>query len=237
MKNTLIVTILSLFLFSFGMPKKSPKIKSPYRKLFVAARMVDCRGDGKEKCFLVKSSPEKSWEYFSESIEGFDHESGFEYQILVEIADLPDETADGFSTKYVLRRVIAKTASGKPTETVAKPEIKSTKSVATEWVLTDFIEKNSGREAKGFEATLVMDFAGKKIYGQGPCNKFSGSLRDLEKNRVRFENIGSTRMACENSDKERTFLSLLPLTRKFVIEGDRMYIYHGPELIMAFKRK
>jgi heat shock protein HslJ len=224
-------------------PIKSPKlkIKSPFRKLFVGAKTVDCSGDGKGKCMMVKNSPEKNWEYFYDQIEGFKHEQGYEYQLLVEIVDVPEGLEDGTFFKYVLKRVISKTAmeSNKiaSSTVVAKPAPPASKSRATEWVLTDFIYKNNGLEAKDFEATLTMDFAQKKVFGQGPCNKYFGTLRDLDRNRVRFENIGSTKAACQLSDKEKAFFELLPLTRNFVIEGDRMYVYHGSELLLAFRRR
>jgi heat shock protein HslJ len=84
---------------------------------------------------------------------------------------------------------------------------------------------------------MTLDFAQKKVFGNGPCSKYYGTLRDLDKNRVRFENIGNTKANCNFSDKEKVFFDLLPLTQNFTIEGERMFVYHGTELILAFKRK
>jgi heat shock protein HslJ len=241
MKVKLLICLSAIFL-CFA-PTKSPKfkIKSPFRKLFIGAKTVDCSGDGKSKCMMVKNSPEKTWEYFYDQIEGFKHEQGYEYQLLIEIVDVPEGLDDGTLFKYVLKRVISKTAiesnkiaSSIVTNTPAPPVSKSR---ATEWVLTDFIYKNNGLEAKGFEATMTLDFAQKKVFGNGPCSRYFGTLRDLDRNRVRFENMGNTKDVCNFSEKEKAFFELLPLTRNFVIEGERMYVYHGSELLMAFKRK
>jgi hypothetical protein len=49
--------------------------------------------------------------------------------------------------------------------------------------------------------------------------------------------MGYTKSMCELSEIEKAYFSLLPLSRKFEVEGDKMYVYHGGELIMAFKRK
>jgi heat shock protein HslJ len=241
MKIKLLICLSAIFL-CFAPTKSSKfKIKSPFRKLFIGAKTVDCSGDGKNKCMMVKNSPEKSWEYFNDKIEGFKHEQGFEYQLLIEIVDVPEGLEDGSTFKYVLKKIISKTAiesnkmAGSVVTTTPAPPVG--KSRATEWVLTDFIYKNNGLEAKGFEATITLDFAQKKVFGNGPCSRYFGTLRDLEKNRVRFENIGNTKDACNFSEKEKAFFELLPLTRKFVIEGNRMYVYHGTELIMAFKRR
>lgn len=53
------------YLLSFA-PTKSPKfkLKSPYRKLFIGAKTVDCSGGGRSKCMMANNSPEKNWEYF-----------------------------------------------------------------------------------------------------------------------------------------------------------------------------
>ena len=77
--------------------------------MFIGAKTVDCSGEGKNKCMMVKNSPEKNWEFFYDQIEGFKHEQGFEYQLLIEIVDLPEESKDGAFVKYVLKRVISKT--------------------------------------------------------------------------------------------------------------------------------
>jgi heat shock protein HslJ len=233
---------LSAFFLCFT-PTKFPKfkVKSPFRKLFIGAKTVDCSGEGKNKCMMVKNSPEKNWEFFYDQIEGFKHEQGYEYQLLIEIVDVPEGLEDGSLFKYVLKRVISKTAieSNKMASSVVTTNSAApmSKSRATEWILTDFIYKNNGLEAKGFEATMTLDFAQKKVFGQGPCSRYFGTLRDLEKNRVRFDNIGNTKSACDFTDKEKAFFELLPLTRNYVIEGDRMYVYHGLELIMAFRRR
>jgi len=54
---------------------------------------------------------------------------------------------------------------------------------------------------------------------------------------VRFENIGNTKSPCDFTDKEKAFFDFLPLTQNFVIEGERMFVYHGTELILAVRRR
>ena len=155
--------------------------------------------------------------------------------------DVPEGLADGSILEYALKRVISKTAieSNKmASSTVAvAPSPPMSKSRATEWILTDFIYKNNGLEAKGFEATMTLDFAQKKVFGNGLCSRYYGTLRDLDKNRMRFENIGNTKSPCNFTDKEKAFFDLLPLTKNFVIEDERMFVYHGTELILAVRRR
>lgn len=74
--NVKLLLCLSAIFLCFA-PLKSPKFtsKSPFRKLFIGAIIVDCSGAGKSKCMMVKNSPEKNWEYFYDVIEGFKHVS------------------------------------------------------------------------------------------------------------------------------------------------------------------
>ena len=58
-----------------------------------------------------------------------------------------------------------------------------------------------------------------------------------EGKKVRFENIGNTKSPCDFTDKEKAFFDFLPLTQNFVIEGERMFVYHGTELILAVRRR
>ncbi len=241
MKVTWLICLSAIF-FSFAPTKSSKfKLKPPYRKLFIGAKTVDCSGEGKFKCMMAKNSPEKNWEYFYDQIEGFKHEQGFEYQLLIEIVDVPEGLADGSMFKYVLKRIISKTAIDSNKIASSTPAViplpPINKSRATEWIFTDFINKNNGLEAKDFEATMTLDFAQRKVFGQSPCNRYFGTLRDLDKNRVRFENIGKTKSACNLMDKEKAFFDLLQLTQNFVIAGERMYLYHGTELLLAFRRR
>lgn len=239
MKTKLLICLSAIFLCFTPTKSTKSKVKSQYRKLFVGATTVNCSDDGKEKCMMVKNSPEKNWEFFHDQIEGFEHEKGYEYQLLIEIVNFTEDLEEDSSIKYILKKVISKKAveSTKSTNNITWIAQPINKNRVSEWVLTDFIYKNNGLEAKDFEATLTMDFTQKKIFGQGPCNRYFGTLRHIEKNRVRFENIGNTKSSCHLNDKEKAFFELLPLTRSYVIEGDKMFIYHGSELILAFKKR
>lgn len=240
--NLKLLLCLSIIFLCFTPSKTLAfKPKSPFRKLFIGAKTVDCSGEGKSKCMMVKSSPEKNWEYFYDSIEGFKHEQGFEYQLLVEIVDVPEGLADGSLFKYILKRVISKTAFkfDKTVNSIVTfaPSPPPNKSRATEWILTDFMYKDNIIEFTDFEVTITLDFAQRKVFGQGFCNCYFGTLRDLDKNRVTVENIGNTSLVCNFTDIEKTYFDLLPLIQNYVIEGERMYLYHGTKLLLTFKRR
>ena len=74
-----------------------------------------CQGLVKQQCLLVQEGSAidtDSWSYFYSKIEGFDYEEGFLYDLEVHISSRPEPvTVDASSLRYVLVKVISKTAS------------------------------------------------------------------------------------------------------------------------------
>lgn len=58
-----------------------------------------------------------------------------------------------------------------------------------------------------------ISFAGGRVAGQGPCNRFFGALT-YDATQLRIDNIGSTRMACPDLAHEAEFFALLDKVRQ-----------------------
>ncbi|MFC0184547.1 Heat shock protein HslJ [Pseudarcicella hirudinis] len=234
---------LLLFLFTaFSLQaqlkgKTDNSLISPYKKLIVADHQADCSaGAGKMKCLLVKSSPEKKWENFYNSIDGFEYQPGFQYELLVTVSKVVNPPADASSLKYTLRDIISKIPGKKVSKKPVLSESFSVSSKNITWVLTDFISKGEPVENKEPEPNITFDFAQKRISGKGVCNRYFGKLIDQKKNKITLDGIGSTKMMCPNLDKEQIFFNLLALVTSYQLKGDRLYLYRNEELILAFKQ-
>jgi Domain of unknown function (DUF4377) len=59
-------------------------------------------------CLQVKEGTATQWRGFTDPIEGFNYEAGFEYVIEVKVYDIPNPPADASSKRYVLKRIINK---------------------------------------------------------------------------------------------------------------------------------
>ena len=74
-----------------------------------------CQGLVEQQCLLVQEGSaidSDNWNYFYSEIEGFDYEAGFLYDLEVHISARPEPIpADASSLRYVLVKVISKTAS------------------------------------------------------------------------------------------------------------------------------
>ena len=57
---------------------------------------------------MVKKANAAEWQYFYNQIEGFEHEPGYEYQIIVSKSKIENPPADASSLKYKLVKVVSK---------------------------------------------------------------------------------------------------------------------------------
>ena len=69
---------------------------------------VECFGVGPRTCLQVRESPDEPWRNFFDSIQGFDFEPGFLYELVVEKRPVSPVEADGSSYRYRLLRVVSK---------------------------------------------------------------------------------------------------------------------------------
>ena len=78
------------------------------KMLIVADHLENCTGVGPQTCMLVKENPEDEWTFFYDQIEGFEYETGYTYELLVDEFPVPDPAADASSVRYVLKNVLSK---------------------------------------------------------------------------------------------------------------------------------
>ncbi len=76
--------------------------------LFVHETRVDCEGAMPMKCLKVRESEQDEWSYFYSTIEGFDYEESFRYELRVEIESIPNPPMDSGTLRYRLLEVVSK---------------------------------------------------------------------------------------------------------------------------------
>jgi heat shock protein HslJ len=73
----------------------------------------------------------------------------------------------------------------------------------------DVVSINLSQEEKSETMSDVfITFADSSFGGKAPCNHIGGSYR-MDKNSISFDQIISTKMACERSSQENAFINLL----------------------------
>lgn len=76
--------------------------------LYVGPDRVDCAGAAPQQCLLVRERATAPWTLFYDEIEGFIHQEGFSYQLVVERLPVANPPQDGASLRYRLVRVLTR---------------------------------------------------------------------------------------------------------------------------------
>ena len=72
---------------------------------------ADCVGEAAQQCMLVKENEGDDWSFYYDQIEGFEYESGFEYQLVIEESEITNPPADASSLKWTLTDLVSKNQS------------------------------------------------------------------------------------------------------------------------------
>ncbi|MFL7870181.1 MAG: DUF4377 domain-containing protein [Anaerolineales bacterium] len=88
------------------------------KTIFIGPEKAECVGVGPMECYLLKENPEDEWQYFYNSIQGFEWEAGYTYELRVAIYPVENPPADASSLRYELLEVVNKTETPSETRTV-----------------------------------------------------------------------------------------------------------------------
>lgn len=104
-----------------GPADQQPQTAADEKTIYVGPMLVDCEGEGPQKCMLVKENPADDYTLFYDQIEGFVYEEGFEYQLLVKTEQVENPPAGGSSIKWTLVEEVDK----QPVSIAAEGELKT----------------------------------------------------------------------------------------------------------------
>ncbi len=94
-----------------------------------------------------------------------------------------------------------------------------------EWVLVELNGRAVGESQRPATLNLTTD---NKINGHGGCNRFFGSYEILPEKRIRFKDVGSTRMACaEGMQAEAAYLAVFNTADSYTLTGSTLSLDQG----------
>ena len=100
---------------------EQPQGAAEEKTIFVGPVLVDCEGEGPQKCMLVKENPQDEYQLFYNSIEGFTFEEGFEFELVVSVEQVDNPPAGGSSLRYTLVEEVSK----QPVQVAGEGELKT----------------------------------------------------------------------------------------------------------------
>jgi len=207
-------------------PADQPSEPSPTEKtVFVGPVMVDCEGEGPQKCMLVKEYFDDPYMLFYNQIEGFEYQEGFDYELRIQEQVVENPPAGGSSIRWILLEQISKTEVG------AAP-IKGTL-----WSLESYLNNQEElvNVLPGTEITAA--FEDEQVSGIAGCNQYFGAYTS-EGNTLEITVIGFTEMYCapvEVMEQEGEYFSTLESAASYQVVADRLEISNSAsETILVF---
>ncbi len=102
----------------------------------------------------------------------------------------------------------------------------------TVWQLTQL----NGTPFEAAEESFTLSFEDGKFSGRGSCNTIFGDAKPQKESggKLRFTNVGSTRMMCPDQEMEDKFVNILANTDSFSKEGPYLYLFSDGELHAVF---
>ena len=191
--------------------------------MFIAPEKVECVGVGPQSCLQVKYSEEEEWTLFYTEIEGFEHEPGFGYELLVDISEVENPPADASSLRYTLVEQVAKIDVSDEEAVAPADAVQQADFLAgTTWVVSG-IRQDDTISTVEIDQEMTVQFGDGRLSGNAGCNTYSaeytirGELLDLGM-------AIATRMACpdEIMQREQLFLQALETVTRFSFDGEEL---------------
>lgn len=105
-----------------------------------------------------------------------------------------------------------------------------------QWVVVEMkgvpVQQSGGRR----DAHIVFDVPAKKFSGNGGCNQING-IYTLEKKDIRFTDVISTKMSCNDIDFENTFLSTLGSIDRYELRENQLLLKRNKETRLVLRSK
>jgi len=105
-----------------------------------------------------------------------------------------------------------------------------------QWVLVEMkgvpVQQSGGRR----DAHIAFDVAAKKFSGNGGCNQINGNY-NVDKKEIRFTEVVSTKMTCNDIEFENTFLTALNSIDRYELSGTDLLLKKNKETRLVLRSK
>lgn len=169
--------------------------------IYISGKLSDCTGVAPQKCLQIKFNAGDKWTNFYNNIDGFTHKEGTDFTLKVKREDIKNPPADAATFKYILVEILEEQPTPIDLEDGS-------------WLVSGIVNFN-----QPFTREPVLTFSPKQnqVSGSTGCNRLFGKIFQ-EKNKLKLENIGTTRMACEDNGLEQAFLEKLETVEAYQIQ-------------------
>lgn len=86
------------------------------------------------------------------------------------------------------------------------------------------------------DAYLSFEVNEKRFVGNGGCNQISGNYT-IDKNLIRFGEVVSTKMSCNDNEFENAFISTLNSIDHYEASGNELFLKRKREVLLVLRIK
>ena len=105
-----------------------------------------------------------------------------------------------------------------------------------QWVVVEMkgvpVQQSGGRR----DAHISFDVTAKRFSGNGGCNQINGNY-SLDKKEIKFTELLSTKMSCNDIEFENTFLSTLSSIDRYEVRGNDLLLKKSKETRLVLRPK
>lgn len=184
--------------------------KDANETIYISGKTANCTGVSQQECLQIKYNLDEEYVLFYDKIEGFQHEKGTDYTIKVKRTEVKNPPADASNFKYSLVEILEKTPTPLALEDGS-------------WIIVGI----AGFKGN-FERNPLLSLSPNlnQVSGSTGCNRLFGKII-TDKNKLSFENIGLTKMACDDNGLETQMLTVLEKTNSYKITENVLLLEDG----------
>ncbi len=193
---------------------------------FVGPELVECTGVGPQQCLQYKTNPDDEYSLFYDSIEGFEYEEGYEYELRVLVEPVQNPPADASALQYTLVETVSKTpATAAPETAVGEMMAGGSTLEGVTWTLTSYAGADGAQVNVLPDSEANLTFADGQVSGTAGCNRFFGGY-ETDGGSLTIGQMGSTMMACPDDlmAQEAAVLAALGTVETYTISDGQLLL-------------
>lgn len=210
------------------------------KEVLVAHFVSDCVGVAPQRCLSVRESTDDEWTLWYDPIEGFEHEAGYEYRLMISETRVADAPADASSIRWTLIEILEKTpvtseAAGNPILRPWKLESFGPAADLGDAATADLVNGALASLPADNPVTLGLREEG-RVGGFDGCNRYFGDFVIENGHQIVQGPKGATMMACPDGrmDLEQAFLRNLEAATRVFLRGEALELENDAGVVMVF---
>ena len=211
------------------------------KEVLVAHFVSECVGVGPQQCLNVRESADDDWTLWYEPIDGFEHEAGYDYRLMISETHVADPPADASSIRWTLIEVLEKMpvepggADGNPILRPWKLESFGPAADLGDAATTDLVNGALASLPADNPVTLGLREEG-RVGGFDGCNRYFGDFMIENGHQIVQGPKGATMMACPDGrmDLEQAFLRNLEAATRLFLRDEALELENDSGIVMVF---